>query len=207
MRLPNWSSETSAVVQGIASLSQAFMTIIALMVAIAVPWWQQRQNRNEDRVRRAADLAGLRLALHTEVGAIGLQCLFELKSWQRLEPPPAKRTLITARFPRLVIYEANANRIGLLTRDEIMGLIGFFGTLQDISVVVLDMETRQIQGADERERIETLLSNACGSAADFLDSVIGIDDSEKDKRFIEKLRTAHEAKGKVRAAAHRWFLM
>ena len=188
------------------AIAQVVMPVLALMAAIGVPWWQQREGRKEDRTRRAVDLAGLRLALHTEVGAIGLQCLIELNSWAKAAASPAPKNLRTAKLPRLVIYEANASKIGLLTRGEIMGLISFSGMLYDISVVIADMGLRSVQGPDDLRVLQALLSNACGATGDFLEAVTGIEEADKDRPFIQRLRAAQCAGEADRSAATRSFL-
>jgi type II secretory pathway pseudopilin PulG len=153
MHWPSWNADTAATVQALAAIVQGILTILALMAAIGIPLWQQWRGRVEDRASRAAELAGLRHALHTEVGAIGLQCLIELDTWTKAPAPAAPKNLRTAKLPHLTIYEANASRIGLLARNEIIGLIGFSGTLHDLSIVVEDMERRQAQGPDDRQTL------------------------------------------------------
>jgi hypothetical protein len=161
-------------------------------VAIFVPSRQQRLRDAADARSRAEELSNLRHALHTEVGTIATQCHAELWTWLSAPPPPAIKNLRTSRLPPLAIYQANLTKIGLLTRDEIVQLIGFSGTLHDIAMVVDDMAQRQAQGPDERKTIELLLSNACGHAADFLEAVPGIAGADQDRPFIEELRKAHE---------------
>jgi hypothetical protein len=101
-------------------------------------------------------------------------------------------------LPPLTIYKGNAGKIGLLTRNEIVPLIGFSGTLHDISVVVDEMIQRGLQGLETRETLEVLLSNACGKAADFLEVVSGIEGNDRDRPFIAALRAAHSRMDAVR---------
>jgi hypothetical protein len=166
-----------------------------------VPWWQHHAARIDDKKDRAAELAGIRQALHTEVGMVAMQCLIELDGWLKAAPPPAVKNPRTARLPSLTILEATAGKIGLLTRDEIVHLIGFAGTLHDISVAVEDMIDRQLQGAENRQTLTVLLSNACGNAAKFLEAVPGIESAEKDRPFIEELKAAHKKMDGVRLKA------
>jgi uncharacterized protein (UPF0332 family) len=133
MHWPSWSADTAATVQAIAAIAQGVLTILALIAAIGIPWWQLRQGRAEERKRREAELVGLRQGLHTEVGVVALQCLAERQSWIKATATAATKNVRTAKLPRLTIYEANCNRIGLLTRNEISSLIGFSSTLHDIS--------------------------------------------------------------------------
>jgi hypothetical protein len=98
MDLPSWGADKAATVQALAAIGQGVLTVLALIAAIGVPWWQHRRGRVEDRKRHAAELAGLRLALHTEVGAIGLQLLIELESWVKASLLIQKR--ISARRSR-----------------------------------------------------------------------------------------------------------
>jgi hypothetical protein len=152
-----------------------------------------------DAETKAAELAGIRLALHTEVSAIGLQCHIELAS--RRASGPARSPVVTARLPRLIVYEANANKIGLLTREEILALIGFSGTLHDIVSHVDDMSRLEpFPGPDARQALMVLLSNACGLAADFLEAVPGIPGAEQDRPLIAELRAAHDAMASARGA-------
>jgi hypothetical protein len=158
----------------------------ALAAYIGVRTTLAEQARADDR-RRADDLTGLRLALHTEVGQIAFQCLAELSAWRGLAAGPTEKNLRTARLPPLTIYPANAYKIGLLTRAEILALVGFAGTLHDIGVVLVDLTARGVQ---EPNVIMLLLSNACGLAADFFESVPGLDGAHLDKPFIARLRSA-----------------
>jgi hypothetical protein len=161
------------------------LTVLALGIAIWVPGRQQKQVR-DDAVRRRTDrMAGLRHALHTEIGMAGFQCRKELDSWLKAELSPAQKNPRTARLAPLRIYEANAGAIGLLTREEIVPLVGFSGTLHDISVVVEDMIRRGSQDPKEYQTLQLLLSNACGAAADFLEAVPGIEGRVQDRRFID----------------------
>jgi hypothetical protein len=83
-----------------------------------------------DAERRAQELAAIRLALHTEVGMIALVCVRELEDWLRvLHSPGVQKDPRTARLPPLTVYNSVCGNIGRLTRDEIVPLIGFAGTV------------------------------------------------------------------------------
>jgi hypothetical protein len=121
--------------------------------------------------KRAAELASIRVALHTEAGMIGLQCLIEFLSWyESLKPPGQIKNPRTATFPPLTIYRSVSNQIGSLTPEECVPLIGFAGALHDVSVVAQDMVSKQGQSVDDRKTMAILLSHACGHVADFLES-------------------------------------
>jgi hypothetical protein len=81
-----------------AAWVQAVGTIIALAIAIAVPWIQQWRTRVGER-------RFLRYALHTEVGMVAEQCFLELKSWLDAPPPPAYKNPRTARMPPLMTFK------------------------------------------------------------------------------------------------------
>jgi hypothetical protein len=87
-----------------------------------------------------------------------------------------------------------------------VSLIGFSGTLHDISVVVEDMDRRAAHGSDDRQTLQMLFSNACGNAANFLEAVPDIEDAQKDQSFIQKLKAAHRSTAATRTAALRSFL-
>jgi hypothetical protein len=196
--LPPWNSDEAATVQAIAAIAQGLLTVVALAIAIGVPMWQQRRVRQDGKKNRADELAGLRHALHTEVGMVGLQCLIELYSWLKVERPTAVKNPRTARLPPLTIYNANAAKIGLLTRAEIVPLVGFSGTLHDIFAVADDMTLRGLQGPEARETLQILLSDACGNVADFLEIVPGIEGSDRDRQFISELRAAFKQMDPIR---------
>src|ERR1700694_2120106 len=66
--------------------------------------------------KRDEDLAAVRLALHTEVGMVALQCLLEFKDWSEvLKHPGQHKDLHTAYLPPLKIYDENAHYIGRLS--------------------------------------------------------------------------------------------
>jgi hypothetical protein len=126
------------------------------------------------------------------------QCFLELKSWLDAPPPPAYKNPRTARMPPLMILQANAGKVGMLTRDEVVHLIRFSGALHDLSVVVNDMSDRQLNGLENREVLEILLSNACKYAADFFAVVPGIAGAEKDSPCAQ-LRKAYDLMAGPRA--------
>ena len=206
MRWPSWTAETSAAVQAVAAIAQGILTFVALMTAIGVPWWQQQQERAEGRKRQAGELAGLRQGLYTEVGVVALQCLIELDGWTKAAATSTPKSVRTAKLPQLTIYEANASRVGLLTRNEIVSLIGFAGTLHDISVVVEDVNGRASHRPDESQTLQVLFSNACGNAANFLESVPNIEGSQRDQVFIRRLKVAASSTAATHTAAPRSLL-
>jgi hypothetical protein len=179
---------------GTAAWVQAVGAIIALVIAIAVPWFQQWWTK-------LAEQRSLRHALHTEVAMVAEQCILELRHWRVAQPPPTPINPRTALLPPLVIFSGNSGKVGLLSREEILHLIGFSGTLHDLSIVVNDMIERDVHGKEYRERVQVLLSNACGSAAKFLAAVPGIADAADDQPFIEALRKAYGAMNDVRTRA------
>ena len=124
---------------------------------------------------------------------IANQCHIELNSWLT-HPQTLVENLRTARLPPLVVFEANAGKVGLLTRSEIVHLVAFSGTLHDLSVMVDDMAERGLQGKEASQAVQVLLSNACGNAAEFLAAVPGIAGADQDRAFISALRECH-AKG------------
>ncbi len=204
--LPHWIEGHP----GTAAWVQAVGSIILLAIAIGVPLWQQRTARVADRQAKAAELSSLRLALQTEVGMVSNQCLVELRY---LLDGGSQKNPRTARLPPLVIFEANAEKVGLLTRGEIIHLIGFSGTLHDLSVMATNEMTESggvtpMRGSrpppietdqgdqGSREILQVLLSNACGHAADFFEAV-GIDD--EDRPFIDALKRAHNMMDGVRS--------
>jgi hypothetical protein len=163
-----------------------------------IAWWQQGRARRAEHQARACELSNLRRALYEEVAVIANQCLIELGKWRLAPPPPTRIEPRTARLPPLVIFQANAGQAGLLSRDENIHLIGFSGTLHDLSIAVSDMIERELQDPEIRQHVAVLLSNACCSAAMFLAAVPGIPDADKDRPFIETLGVADRAMHGVR---------
>jgi hypothetical protein len=176
---------------GTASWVQAAGAICAILIAIAVPWWQQRRARAADQREKADELASVRLALHTEVGIVGRECLHLGCLLHDDGGDPAQKNLRSLRMPPLTIFRANAGKVGQLTRDEIVHLIGFSATLFDMSVVANDLMGREMKGPRIREDVDMLQgmwSRACRHAAEFLAAVPDIPDAEKDQAFIAALR-------------------
>lgn len=178
--MPPWNTDKAATVQALG-------TILALGIAIAIPWWQQR-------LTRRAEQHSLRHALHNQVGMVAKVCLDELNSWRNAGADKDPRT---ARLPPLTIFDANAGKIGLLTDDEIVPLIAFSGTLHDLSVVVGGITEPRVWEA--REDIQVLLSNACGYAADFLATPPGIRGAYRGRRqLISALREGRQSMERIR---------
>jgi type II secretory pathway pseudopilin PulG len=191
--MPSWTADQAATIQAITA-------IVGIAIAIGVPWWQQHKVQKRAEKEKAEEIKTLRLALHAEVSMIALQCLREFHDWCNASPP-AQKNLRTAKFPPLIIYDGNVSKIGLLSRDEILSLIAFSGTLHDIGVVVHDMAgitdtngiiTAPNQGPENRETLKLLLSNACQKAADFIQAVPGISKAEKGPEFVSELRSVEK---------------
>jgi hypothetical protein len=187
---PTWSADKAATVQACAAIGQAVLTVIALGIAIWVPARQQRWARADDLKRRADELTGLRHGLHAEVATIGHTSMEELNGW-RTTPYPEYRSLRKLKLLRLMVYEANASRIGFLTLKEILTLIGLSEALGLISIAAEQMEQTRTQSVSDRQWMQVHLSHVCLCAADFLEAVPGIEVADDD--FTEKLRAAHRS--------------
>lgn len=99
MHIPIFDVNAAATYQADSAIVQGILTMIALIVAVGVPWWQQRNGRHQDRMLRCSELAGLRLALHTEVGVIARECIAEQMGWSNA--PRQQLTKVSAqRFCR-----------------------------------------------------------------------------------------------------------
>jgi hypothetical protein len=157
------------------------------------------EGQEATEARRLSDeVKGIRRALHTEVGMIGLQCLYECRAWNKYVGSIYDKELRTAKLPPLTIYNSVSPRTGLLAREEIVPLIGLSGTLHDINMVIQAAEikvyydsAKPITSQNERKTLALLFANACVQAANFLTSVTGIPLTEEDDRFIKALRSAH----------------
>lgn len=60
MDLPAWNGDRAATVQALAAIMQAVLTIVALGIAIGVPWWQgyrERKRQAADRRERSVAVA------------------------------------------------------------------------------------------------------------------------------------------------------
>jgi hypothetical protein len=170
---------------GTASWVQAIGAIIALVVAIGIAWWQQRRARTAEQSAKAAELASLRLALHIEVKMVARQCLL-LKDL--LIGDLRQENVQLLRLPPLAIFQANAGKIGLLTHDEIVRLVGLAGELFNLSVLANSLLERKMTGPGIREdslELDKIRSRACGHAAEFLATV---PDANQDQAFISALR-------------------
>jgi hypothetical protein len=81
-----------------------------------------------DNERRENENAAIRLAFHTEVGMVALQCLRELEGWRAvLLSPGVQKDVRSAVMPPLTIYNSVSSNIGILSRDEIVSLVGSRG--------------------------------------------------------------------------------
>jgi hypothetical protein len=175
---------------GTAAWVQAFGAILALAVAISVAWWQQSKARTAEQSAKAAELASLRLALHSEVKMVACQCL---SLGDLLSADLRQENVQLLRLPPLTIFQANAGKIGLLTHDEIVHLVGFSGELFNLSVLANSMLEREMKGPGIREdslNLKKIRSRACGHAAEFLATVPGIPGADQDQTHIATLRQA-----------------
>src|SRR5437879_3973944 len=65
--------------------------------------------RGQEKIEKARwqeELAAMRLALRTEVGLIGFQCLLEYKSWLQVMNQPVLKHPRTAILPPLAVYSS-----------------------------------------------------------------------------------------------------
>jgi hypothetical protein len=97
-------------------------------------------------------------------------------------------------LPPLTIFEANANQIGLLSRDEIVNIIGFSAGLADLRYLVARISQTNRVELDDRQLVITMLANSCRSAATFLRvlPVLPEGKSEDYQRYIAELESAAE---------------
>ncbi len=182
--LTDWGSLIGG---GIGALVGGALAAYAAYISVKTTLKGQEKS---DALKLSNEIAGIRRALHTEVGMIGLQCMHECKDWQSsISPRMAPKSTRTAKMPPLTIYNSISPRIGLLTREEIVPLISFSGTIHDAQMVVQSIDNRGTHPNDEDKRLLAFLfSNTCLHAANFLDSVKDIPPCESDAVFISKLR-------------------
>ncbi|MGH2478037.1 MAG: hypothetical protein ACRED7_12320 [Stellaceae bacterium] len=148
-----------------------------------------RGQSQTDAANKAEELAALRLALRTEVAMIGDQCLREYEDWKKTrDNVGASKNPRTALLPPLTIYKENASKIGLLSREEIVPLISFAGTLADIRIVAERMPP-SLQSIQDIDITTIMFSHACGQAAGCL-KAIPAPDMDEDKPFIRALEAA-----------------
>jgi hypothetical protein len=141
-----------------------------------------------DAQKLSEEVAGIRRALHKEVQIIASQCLHECRDWSA-SPAQAPKSTRTAKMPPLAIYHSISPRIGLLTNDEVVPLIGFSGAIYDAQTVVQSIDNRgEDPDDDEKKLIARVFSAACGQAADFLSSVKDIPPGERNSDLIGRLR-------------------
>jgi hypothetical protein len=182
-----WQTQTGA----------AFAIAAALLGAVAILYQTETTQRLEEARRkqakdaeletRATEVQNLRQALHTEVAMTASQCLKTLDDFSRTES--ATKSPRSALMPRLVIYEQNTGKIGLLSRDEIVNLIRFSGELYDLSIIANDL-IRSPGVTGDVLLLQRMLADACRYAADFMESVPDIPDADEDRPFIVRLREA-----------------
>jgi hypothetical protein len=201
MHLPILDANTAASYQTYAAAIQGLLTIFALAIAIGVPVWQQKKARSQDQDGRCRELNGLRLALKTEVGLVARLCLHEQTAWNDAASSAADKKVRTAKLPPLIIYSGNANRIGLLSRGEIISLIKFSSTLNDIAVVVRDIERGDALAPKDCRTLQMLFSNACGYAAEFFVAVPDVEGATLDQVFVLELKARFKLMNGERARA------
>jgi hypothetical protein len=183
MVIPAFSSESWAAI---------LSALLGASIAGSFSWLGVRltlrgERKNTDS-RRSEELRAIRLALYMEIGTVAQQCLIEFRSRTRSHSRvvgPAYSLML----PPLTVYEAVAAKVGQLSRDEIIAIIGFAGCLWDIGVLA---QASQSEAPPFPGTLTQVLSNACGLAADCLTS-IPVDDSERDEGFIAALRGAAQA--------------
>ena len=151
-------------------MGAAFAIAAALLGAGAILYQTETTQRLEEARRkqakdaeletRATELQNLRQALHTEVALTASQCLKTLNDFTRTDS--TTKNPRSALMPRLVIYEQNTGKIGLLSRNEIVNLIRFSGELYDLSVVANDLIRRQMAGPASDGRRPVIAADAGG---------------------------------------------
>ncbi|MGH6888455.1 MAG: hypothetical protein ACREHF_04555 [Rhizomicrobium sp.] len=187
------SLSPDALIAAVSAISGAI--VAGLFSYLGVRQTIRAQRRIEDD-RRREELAAIRLALYSEIGTIAQQCLLECRS-RTLNRSHVVGPAHSARLPPLRIYDAVAEKIGQLSRAEIITVIGFAGCLWDVGVLV---EATFSEAPPIPDTITQVLSNTCNQAADCL-TAIPVPDSEKDQGFIAALREAGKQCEKLRTAA------
>jgi len=156
---------------------------LGAVIAVKVAFDQQAV---KDARKDAAELASIRQALRSEVAMIANQCVVELQSWIDVKKTGGMKDSRTARLPPLLIYAAMTPQFGRLSRPEIIGLIGFAGTLHDLSTVAESLARKTTQSPDDQETMIILTSNACCEAAKCLRAILAPDSAE-DGSFLAVL--------------------
>lgn len=136
-RLLDWMGQNP----NAAAWVQALGAIFALAIAILIPWWQGRLDRR-------ADEGNLRHALQVQVMVMAQEYLDEFTHWQKAgfaEDRPQMPQL-----PALTVFDANADKLGLLKNDEIIPLIWLAGDLHNLSVLVSAIKDDPSREARER---------------------------------------------------------
>ena len=192
MNIPCWTSDQAAAIQVVVAAAQAVLTVIALGIAIGVPWWQQRMKTKDDASQRASETEALRLSLQTEVKMVARRCQMELglllhEPDQLVEPAPLD-------IPPLSIYHGTVSKFGYLSQNEILPLITWCGTLRDLEM--LSNRVGQVEPAlrheNRRELITGYLALACKRAADFLEAAPVLSSKDEDRQFIMTLRSSQK---------------
>jgi predicted membrane-bound mannosyltransferase len=179
-------ANAAAEVQTITAIVQAFFTLLALAIAIYVPWKQQQVIARREKEKQDDDTATLRAALREEVLMSSQQCELAFVSFSKYQLALPR----SGSLPSLTVFEANASKIGWLNRDEITSLIAFSGTLADIRYLVADLARIGRIDGDDRSNISGMLLNACQYAAKFLEVVGAPKGKEKElETYVTRLRS------------------
>jgi hypothetical protein len=168
---------------GTAAWAQAVVTSIALFIAIWLPLRQHQQTRKDEQEARDRELAGLRLALYTEVRLVAHACLQQLS----IAGDAVQTDLRLSRMP-LAVFQGNSGKVGLLTAAEIIPLLRLSFVLSDMAGLTSDLP----MGAASVRDLETLpkmQATACEDAAEFLAAVPNIPDADT-QGFIAELKQA-----------------
>ena len=163
---------------GTAAWLQAGGSILALIIAIGFPLWQQWKVRKRE-------LAALRLAFYTEVRIAAHNCLQLLEL--RIAGHAAHKDPRLSRMP-LPVFQGNSGKIGLLTTAEIVSLLNFASVLSDMMVLASDLPMGEASVQD-LEQLSKRQATACKHAAKFLAAVPNPPDADIQE-FIEKLNQA-----------------
>ena len=186
-----WQTQTGAAFAIAAALLGAVAILYQTETTQCLEEARRKQAKDAELVTRATEVQNLRQALHTEVAMTASQCLKTLGGFSGTDS--TTKSPRSALMPRLVIYEQNAGKIGLLSRNEIVNLIRFSGELYDLSIVANDLIRRQTESpgvTGDTLLLQRMLADACRYAADFIESVPDIPDADEDRPFIVRLREA-----------------
>lgn len=166
--------QNAAAVQAVAALGQGLLTVCALFITIYLPSRQRADEKKLDGERTARELQHLRTALREEVLQISMQSLKAYEFWVNGEIDSARSLYLPSPF----ILVSNAAQIGRLSREEIVPLVGFAGSIADIRTFSENLEgyvaseefQRGIKQISNSARIsgDGLLRSICRNAAQFL---------------------------------------